>query len=149
MKTVLLVAGGRGGSDFFQGLLDGHKEILSFPGYLRIDQKFIDILNQNTCTQIAKKFIELYPHFFNSKNNFFERHHRLGKNKDKYFTVNKKKFVQCFDKLYNDKIWNADTFRVVNHQNKNTTILKWENRKLDVGLNKKDFEKSSLQKLSN
>ena len=52
-------------------------------------------------------------------------------------------------KLYNDKIWNADTFRVVNHQNKNTTILKWKNRKLDVGLNKKDFEKSSLQKLSN
>ncbi len=52
-------------------------------------------------------------------------------------------------KLYNNKIWNADTFRVVNHQNKNTTILKWKNRKLNVGLNKKDFEKSSLQKLSN
>ena len=115
MKTVLLVAGGRGGSDFFQGLLDGHKEILSFPGYLRIDQKFIDILNQNTCTQIAKKFIELYPHFFNSKNNFFERHHRLGKNKDKYFTVNKKKFVQCFDKLYNDKklFLKKDNFQIL------------------------------------
>ena len=55
MKTVLLVAGGRGGSDFFQGLLDGHKEILSFPGYLRIDQKFIDILNTHDpgCNKIA------------------------------------------------------------------------------------------------
>ena len=52
-------------------------------------------------------------------------------------------------KLYNEKIWNADTFKVVNHQNKNTTILKWTNRKLNVGLNEKDFEKSSLQKLSN
>ena len=90
MKTVLLVAGGRGGSDFFQGLLDGHKEILSFPGYLRIDHKFEELFDQNTCTKIVKKFIELYPHFFNSKNNYFERHHRLGKNRDKYFTVNKK-----------------------------------------------------------
>ena len=34
MKILLLVTGGRGGSDFFQGLLDGHSEILQFPGYL-------------------------------------------------------------------------------------------------------------------
>ena len=54
MKTVLLVAGGRGGSDFFQGLLDGHKEILSFPGYLRIDHKFEELFDQNTCTKIVK-----------------------------------------------------------------------------------------------
>ena len=51
-------------------------------------------------------------------------------------------------KLYLDKIWNADTFKVVNHQNNNSTIYKWINRELNVGLNKKDFEKSSLLKLS-
>ena len=56
------------------------QEILSFPGYLRIDHKFEELFDQNTCTKIVKKFIELYPHFFNSKNNYFERHHRLGKN---------------------------------------------------------------------
>ena len=50
--------------------------------------------------------------------------------------------------LYLDKIWNADTFKVVNHQNKNSTIYKWINRELNVGLNKKDFEKSSLLKLA-
>ena len=50
--------------------------------------------------------------------------------------------------LYNDKIWNADTFRVVNHQNKNKTIYKWINRELNVGINKKDFEKSSLLRLA-
>ena len=50
--------------------------------------------------------------------------------------------------LYNDKIWNADTFKVVNHQNKNKTIYKWINRELNVGINKKDFEKSSLLRLA-
>ena len=43
MKILLLVTGGRGGSDFFQGLLDGHNEILQFPGILRIDYRFIKI----------------------------------------------------------------------------------------------------------
>jgi len=28
MKVIFLVTGGRGGSDFFQGLLDGHNQIL-------------------------------------------------------------------------------------------------------------------------
>ena len=32
MKILLLEAGGRGGSDFFQALLDGHSQILNFPG---------------------------------------------------------------------------------------------------------------------
>ena len=70
MKTVFLVAGGRGGSDFFQGLLDSHKEILSFPGYLRVDEDFKKLFDQKNNIDIAKKFINLYPHFFNSKNNF-------------------------------------------------------------------------------
>ena len=40
MKVLLLVTGGRGGSDFFQGLLDGHDQILQFPGILRINYEF-------------------------------------------------------------------------------------------------------------
>ena len=99
MKTVFLVAGGRGGSDFFQGLLDSHKEILSFPGYLRVDEDFKKLFDQKNNKDIAKKFINLYPHFFNSKNNFFERHNRLGKEKNKYFRVDKKKFIFNFLKL--------------------------------------------------
>ena len=71
----------------FPGLLDGHKEILS-AGYLRIDHKFEELFDQNTF-KIVKKH-KSYIHIFNSKNNYFERHHRLGKNRDKYFTVNKK-----------------------------------------------------------
>ena len=42
MKTLILVTGGRGGSDFFQGLLDEHNEILQIPGLLRINKEVID-----------------------------------------------------------------------------------------------------------
>ena len=77
MKTLFLVAGGRGGSDFFQGLLDGHSQILSFPLYLKIDKKFIEMIELNDSKKLAKQFIKLFPEFFNSKINIFERHHRL------------------------------------------------------------------------
>ena len=84
MKTLLLVAGGRGGSDFFQGLLDGHTQILSFPLYLKIDDNFIQMLNEENPEKLAKKFINFVPEIFNSKINKFERHHRLGKKRNKH-----------------------------------------------------------------
>ena len=43
MKPLILVTGGRGGSDFFQGLLDDHDQILQIPGILRINSEFISI----------------------------------------------------------------------------------------------------------
>ena len=45
MKAIVLVTGGRGGSDFFQGLLDNHEEILQIPAILRINKEFIEIVN--------------------------------------------------------------------------------------------------------
>ena len=42
----------------------------------------------------------------------------------------------------------ADSMKVENHQNKNATIFQWQNRELNVGLDKKDFEKSSLMRLA-
>ena len=47
MKTLLLVTGGRGGSDFFQGLLDGHSQILQFPVELSINKDFQEMINLN------------------------------------------------------------------------------------------------------
>ena len=105
MKTLLLVAGGRGGSDFFRGLFDGHSQVLTFPGYLRINKDFQEMLNLNFPDQISKRFISLYPNFFNSKAYWgrFERHHRLGEKRNKFFKVNKKKFIKNFLKLTNKK----------------------------------------------
>lgn len=103
MKILLLEAGGRGGSDFFQALLDGHTQILSFPGYLRIDKEFKDMLFLKNFKDIPKKFIKIYPEYFNSKLNKVERHHRLGKNKDKYFTVNRNTFCNSFVEILKKK----------------------------------------------
>jgi len=97
MKTLLLVTGGRGGSDFFQGLLDGHTQILSFPYSLRVDNNLSQMLDMQNYSKLAKKFIYLYPVYFNSKNgNKLERYHRLGKNKNQFYQVNKKKFIKNF-----------------------------------------------------
>jgi len=103
MKTLLLVAGGRGGSDFFQGLLDGHSQILHFPGNLRIDKDFQEMISLDAPDLISKRFISLYPEYFNSKLGIFERHNRLGKRKNKFYKVNKKKFIENFLKLMNKK----------------------------------------------
>ena len=45
MKVLLLAAGGRAGSDLFHSLLDEHSQILQFPGKLRIDRNFLDLIN--------------------------------------------------------------------------------------------------------
>jgi len=100
MKILLLVTGGRGGSDFFQGLLDGHSQILQFPGKLIIDENFNEMINLNNSEKISKKFINLFPHFFNSKLNKIERHNRLGKKKNKFYKVDKRNFIKNFSKLF-------------------------------------------------
>ena len=48
MKIVFLVGGGRAGSDFFHSLIDGHSQIIQFPGYLRVDKKLPLVLNSKT-----------------------------------------------------------------------------------------------------
>lgn len=103
MKLILLVTGGRGGSDFFQGLLDNHEEILQFPGILKVSENLKQILKFKDKKKIAYSFIKEFPFFFNSKNNFHERHNRLGKNRNEFYRVDKKKFVLNFIKLSNNQ----------------------------------------------
>ena len=46
MKIIFLVAVGRGGSDYFQGLLDDHSEIMQFPGVLYLEESFFKMFEQ-------------------------------------------------------------------------------------------------------
>jgi hypothetical protein len=101
MKPLILVTGGRGGSDFFQGLLDDHDQILQIPGILRINSEFINIFNSKNNDEISKKFINFVPLIFDSRKNKLERHDKLGKNKNEYYVVSKKKFKHYFNKLNN------------------------------------------------
>ena len=107
MKIVLLAAGGRAGADFFHSLLDGHSQILQFPGYLRIDKKFKCLFDLHEHKEIPQKFIKSHPEFFDSKLNKFERWNKLGQNKDCSFKVEKKKFIKNFIKIAksDDRAW--------------------------------------------
>ena len=95
MKLVLLITGGRGGSDFFHGLLDNHDQILQFPGILRINKNFYDIFS-GEAEDIAKKFIDNFSIFYPRKN-LVERHNKL-KDRNKFYTVNKK-IIYYFKKI--------------------------------------------------
>ena len=101
MKPIILVTGGRGGSDFFQGLLDDHDQILQIPGILRINSEFNNIFNSKNNDEISTKFINFVPLIFDSRKNRLERHDKLGKNKNEYYVVSKKKFKHYFNKLNN------------------------------------------------
>ena len=89
MKVIILVTGGRGGSDFFQGLLDNHNEILQIPGILRINTNFFEIFNSQNSAEIAKKFIRFVPLIFDSRKNKLERHDKLGAKRNQYYKLNK------------------------------------------------------------
>ena len=84
MKLLLLVTGGRGGSDFFQGLLDSHSQILQFPGLFN-NENIFKILNLKNPYDISNEFISTFPNFFNSKFGTSlsrrERHDNLGPKK--------------------------------------------------------------------
>ena len=69
MKLILLTAGGRAGSDFFHSLLDGHSQILQFPGYFRVDENLKLILETKNLKKKGEMFVKFYPEFFNSRKN--------------------------------------------------------------------------------
>ena len=60
MKVLLLVAGGRAGSDLFHSLLDEHSQILQFPGKLKITRDFLDMINLKNYHEIPVRFIKLF-----------------------------------------------------------------------------------------
>ena len=103
MKAIVLVTGGRGGSDFFQGLLDKQEEILQIPAILRINKEFIEIFNSRNNREISEKFIRYVPLIFDSKKNKIERHDKLGPKRNKHYKVNKEKFSFYFEKISKKK----------------------------------------------
>ena len=99
MKLILLTAGGRAGSDFFHSLLDGHSQILQFPGYFRVDKNLKLILETKNLKKKGEMFVKFYPEFFNSRKNKLERWNRLGQERNEYFKVDHKNFVKNFYKI--------------------------------------------------
>jgi len=103
MKILVLIAGGRSGSDFFQSLLDGHSSICQLPGPFYYDIFWKKIKRIKEVNYISNKFFNDYIYFFDSRKNLIERHNMLGKNKNGFFIVSKKKFFDKFSKLMKGK----------------------------------------------
>ena len=100
MKILLIVGGKRAGLDLFQSLLDGHPEVLQFPGIIHGNEKLVEILSYDNCSDIAINFIKNYQLFFDSRLNKKERHNMLGENKNQYYHVDKEKFKVHFLKIF-------------------------------------------------
>lgn len=50
-------------------------------------------------------------------------------------------------KKYLGKFWRPGKMEMINHQNKKSTTLVWNNIKFKTGLNKRDFDKNALKRL--
>ena len=105
MKFILTVAGSRAGLEFFHSLLDGHSQILQFPGVLRGNIKLKELLHLENPDEISQKFISDYKHFFDSRyynpgdSASLDRHDQLGDERNEYYKVSKKKFLIQFKNL--------------------------------------------------
>jgi len=100
MKILFLVGGSRAGIDLFQSLLDGHPQILQFPGIIHTNKNSLKKLSSKNGEELYKNFINDYRHFFDSRLNKVERHYMLGKNKNEYYTVDEEKFKYNFNKNF-------------------------------------------------
>lgn len=111
MKFILTVAGSRAGMEFFLSLLDGHTQILQFPGILRGNKRLKEILSFQNPNKVSHNFLLTYKHFFDSRDYnlgdsaSLDRHNQLGENKRKYYKVNKKKFKNYFKLLSKKKFF--------------------------------------------
>tara|TARA_Y100001970_G_C14222213_1_gene853377 strand:+ start:1430 stop:2527 length:1098 start_codon:yes stop_codon:yes gene_type:complete len=112
MKLVVILACmSRGGIDFFQSLLDQHSEISQFPGSFYVDEFLKIIKNERNSEIIARKFIENYEEFFDSRSykkgvakvGRYERHNYLGEDKKSYYTVDKSQFKNNFIKIIKEE----------------------------------------------
>ena len=63
MKLLALITGGRNGSSLFLSLLDGHSQIMQFPGTFLFDDFYEQIKNEKNSNIIAQSFIRFEPFF--------------------------------------------------------------------------------------
>ena len=57
MKILGLLSCGRSGADLFQSLLDGHDEILQFPGYVLFNKQLLKIFSLHNKKILAEEFV--------------------------------------------------------------------------------------------
>ena len=119
LKKVLLVAGGRTGSDFFQSLLDGHSEILQFTGVwyfhfwwreAKCKENLSDLIDEFIWCTSSSIDTAIHIAKFKSYYNKQERWGQLGPNKDEFFEVSIDAFKNHMLNILADRELNSKNF---------------------------------------
>jgi hypothetical protein len=105
---VLVTSGGRSGTDFLQSLLDGHHEVLTFNGHIKL---YTEFFIESKCLKnkpidlydLAHEFYGLYIEKFKSRYDYIERKDKLGKNGDDTLNIDSETFINSFVCLLNNQ----------------------------------------------
>ena len=97
LKIFCLVATPRSGSDYFQSLLDGHPEVLTFNGSIGLYVNFFSKINfknnnKKNLIHAIKSFIRIYKNWLYTKNDKIEGKNKLGKNKNDFINIDLNKY---------------------------------------------------------
>jgi hypothetical protein len=120
-KVLLVVGGGRVGSDFFQSLLDGHYQILQVTGACFLHHWWKEAKCKDKLSDLIDEFI-WYTRFpsnhiakFKSYYNKQERWDQLGINKDDFFEVDINSFKVYMLNILANKELNSRNFILAVH----------------------------------
>ena len=96
-----LMPTGRTGSDYLQGLLEDHTQILTFNGHFAIYQEFFEQARTTndsftSASDVADEFIGLFLHKLVSKYDVQEGKDRLGEGRNESFVIDTSLFKQYF-----------------------------------------------------
>ena len=96
-----LMPTGRTGSDYLQGLLEDHPQILTFNGHFAIYQEFFEQARTTndsftSASDVADEFIGLFLHKLVSKYDVQEGKDRLGEGRNESFVIDTSLFKQYF-----------------------------------------------------
>jgi hypothetical protein len=105
---VLVTSGGRSGTDFLQSLLEGHNEVLTFNGHVKLYSEFFEkskcLLNKPIdLHDLAQEFYGLYIEKFKSRYDYIERKDKLGKNGNETLNIDSEIFIKNFVSLLNNQ----------------------------------------------
>ncbi|PKL70340.1 MAG: hypothetical protein CVV30_02990 [Methanomicrobiales archaeon HGW-Methanomicrobiales-1] len=116
LPILALTVDARGGSDFFDSLLDGHEEILTFRGIWNFHQfwersKFKD----RDLKFLINEFTLEYSHKFEGKIFEMERWDKLGENQNESFSFDSFEFQQHLYNIFKVHTFNKKNFFIAIH----------------------------------
>ncbi len=99
LPIVALMSIGRGGSDYFQSLMDGHEQIITFNGHFLLHSDFLNTsrtFHFGIPEDIIDEFIGNFIYKLSSRYDYQEKKDQLGKNSDQFIEIDRTNFRKYF-----------------------------------------------------